>query len=613
MRSDGHEGLSIEIKTPGKGVTARHLQYRHVIAIPPVWAAFLYRNRSNRDLCVLCVGMEDPKRRRSQVLRTRMPRFFVAFLLSVISLSLFVLKAPTASAATSCVNIAVIHRSTHLVFLWRVIPRSTSVETIDGKRVIRIVPRHRVHVWRHVVRIVHGKREIQNVPVKVRRVFSIVEHKTVCTTIPPPTATLSINTSSLPSTGGSVVLSFSSTNATTCSLSSTPVLWSGANPATVNCNGTYDASVASDTSQQQWAITFSATNSAGESVTSTQTLTEVAPPPPPPPPPPTATLSINTSSLPSTGGSVVLSFSSTNATTCSLSSTPVLWSGANPLAVNCNGTYDASVASDTSQQQWAITFSATNSAGQSATSTQTLTQVAPSSAPATTTLTQSQNWSGYVVPSSSSLVTQTSGEFTVPTLDCAATPNADVGIWVGTGGTGNAALLQTGVASSCVNGAQQDYGWWEEVPSNPNNAVNFTGFTVSPGDVIEASVFQMNTGAWETSVDDLTTGLTGIMRTGDGWGVSTGGSTGSFTPQGSTVGLSYSGAYTGEWIVEDPESNGSLATFADYGTVSFTNLTTSISSWSLTPGEGYEIVQANTVISTPSSPSNGAFSVTYTG
>ncbi|HVB00371.1 MAG TPA: G1 family glutamic endopeptidase [Acidimicrobiales bacterium] len=271
------------------------------------------------------------------------------------------------------------------------------------------------------------------------------------------------------------------------------------------------------------------------------------------------------------------------------------------------------MASDTSQQQWAITFSATNSAGQSATSTQTLTQVAPSSAPATTTLTQSQNWSGYVVPSSSSLVTQTSGEFTVPTLDCAATPNADVGIWVGTGGTGNAALLQTGVASSCVNGAQQDYGWWEEVPSNPNNAVNFTGFTVSPGDVIEASVFQMNTGAWETSVDDLTTGLTGIMRTGDGWGVSTGGSTGSFTPQGSTVGLSYSGAYTGEWIVEDPESNGSLATFADYGTVSFTNLTTSISSWSLTPGEGYEIVQANTVISTPSSPSNGAFSVTYTG
>jgi hypothetical protein len=158
-------------------------------------------------------------------------------------------------------------------------------------------------------------------------------------------------------------------------------------------------------------------------------------------------------------------------------------------------------------------------------------------------------------------------------------------------------------------------GWWEEYPSNPNYSANFANFPVSAGDVIEASVYEGSNGAWETRVNDLSTGLSGIMITGDGWGVYSDGSGSSFLEQGSTAGLSYSGGYTAEWIVEDPEAAATATpeSFADYGTVTFSDLTTSLSSWSLTSSEAVEIMQGNTVLSTPSPPSTDGFSVSYTG
>jgi Peptidase A4 family len=233
---------------------------------------------------------------------------------------------------------------------------------------------------------------------------------------------------------------------------------------------------------------------------------------------------------------------------------------------------------------------------------------------------QSSNWSGYVEPSSS-LVTNVVGSWTVPTLNCSDTPNAGASTWVGIGGqtwpTGgtSGALLQTGITDQCVNGAQQDYGWFELVPSIPNTAKEFRNFSVSPGDAITASVYQGTSGAWETKVDDLTSGLSGIMVTGEGWGVApdaTGGQT--FPLQGSTTGLSYSGGYTAEWIVEDfVGSTGSVVPLANYGTVTFTNLQTSLTSWSLTSADAWSIAQGGTTLSTPSAPSTAGFSVSYTG
>src|ERR1700731_1347743 len=157
------------------------------------------------------------------------------------------------------------------------------------------------------------------------------------------------------------------------------------------------------------------------------------------------------------------------------------------------------------------------------------------------------NWSGYVFPSSS-ILTETSAKWTVPTLNCADTANADSSTWVGIGGFGwstggnSGVLLQTGTDDGCVNGAQRDYGWWELYPSTPNHSQPFSSFTVSPGNSMEAYVYQQSNGAWVTQLDNLTTGLSGTMITGGGWGVAPTGAR--FTYQGTTSGLTYSGGYT---------------------------------------------------------------------
>lgn len=253
--------------------------------------------------------------------------------------------------------------------------------------------------------------------------------------------------------------------------------------------------------------------------------------------------------------------------------------------------------------------------GLSTGSTTTTTPTTTTSAPSVTT---SPNWSGYVVPAAT-IITEASGEWTVPTLNCAATPNGGGSIWVGIGGykwpTGGTSgeLLQTGVEIQCLDGTQQDSGWYEWYPSTPNIPENFgSRFPVSSGDSIKASVYQLGDGAWVTRIDDLTTGLSGWMVSGVGWGVGED-SAGSFSEQGTAPAASYSGGYTAEWVVEDNGPSGSPVPFADYVTVAFTNLTTSLSSWSLTPAESIAIFQDGALLSQPSVPSNDGFSVSYTG
>jgi uncharacterized repeat protein (TIGR02543 family) len=235
----------------------------------------------------------------------------------------------------------------------------------------------------------------------------------------------------------------------------------------------------------------------------------------------------------------------------------------------------------------------------------------------------SVNWSGYVVPSSSALVTDAEGDWTVPTLDCADTPEGQVSIWIGIGGeqwsTGgdSGALLQTGIDLSCNDGFQDDVAWWEVVPATPNVEQDFTNFSVSPGDQIQTSVFETTTGAWETEVSDLDTGLSAYMITGESWGVGPT-STGEFAIQGSSAGYSYDGGYTAEWIVEDPEEGsanpgGQLYPFANFGSVTFGDLRSSFSSWSLTPSEEWGIVQAGVTLAAPTSSTSDGFTDSYTG
>jgi hypothetical protein len=177
----------------------------------------------------------------------------------------------------------------------------------------------------------------------------------------------------------------------------------------------------------------------------------------------------------------------------------------------------------------------------------------------------SSNWSGYVVPSTAGVFTEVGGTWTVPSLDCAESPNAAMSIWVGIGGwawsngTSSGDLLQTGIEDQCINGVQVDDGFTEKVPSNPDHSVQFRNFPVLPGNTIQATVYQSTTGAWATRIDNLSTGLSGVLVVGVGWGVLPDGGTGTFSLQGTATGLTYSGGYSAEWIVEDPTDGTSSA------------------------------------------------------
>jgi hypothetical protein len=230
----------------------------------------------------------------------------------------------------------------------------------------------------------------------------------------------------------------------------------------------------------------------------------------------------------------------------------------------------------------------------------------------------SANWSGYVVPSSDP-VTEVSGEFTVPKLDCRRTSNSGESMWVGIGGAGGATgdLLQTGVRSNCILGSQDvNPGWWAEFPAY--RETDFDSRFVSASDSIRATVSRNSDGSWTTRLDDLSTGVSGVMSTGGSYGtISDSSPTVWLDKEGSAAHVSYSGGYTAEWILEDfYQGNGELATLADFGSVAFTALTTSLPSWGLSGDEQVGIGdQDGRLWAAPSGPdsSGRGFSVSYTG
>jgi Peptidase A4 family len=214
-------------------------------------------------------------------------------------------------------------------------------------------------------------------------------------------------------------------------------------------------------------------------------------------------------------------------------------------------------------------------------------------------------------------MTAVSGQFTVPTLNCSRTPNAGESEWVGIGGNGGSSgdLLQTGVVSDCRGGVQYDnVGWWEEYPQYPE--IDFKTMSVSPGDQIAASVYRASDGTWVTRVDDLTTGVSGVMNSGNAWGTILDSNPSTwYVREGNASTVSYAGAYTAEWIVEAyGTSGGGQTQLADFGTIAFTNVKTSLPSWSLTTNEAVGLGDKNGyLLAAPSAPQGDGFSVAYTG
>jgi hypothetical protein len=280
--------------------------------------------------------------------------------------------------------------------------------------------------------------------------------------------------------------------------------------------------------------------------------------------------------------------------------------------VRCNGSYGTSLQAASFAVGWRLTFRARNARGQVAVVRRRLVMHAPPFA-------VSPNWSGYILRPGTA-VTEASGQFTVPTLNCADTSDAAMSTWVGIGGAGSGTgdLLQTGVRSNCVGGVQlEDAGWWELIPPLPEE--DFNSMSVSAGDSMRATVWQNADGSWSTRLDDLTTGISGLMTTGNGYGtILDANPTVWLDEEGSTVGLAYSGADSAEWIAEDFEdaSTQTLVPLADFSSVTFTGLTTSLPSWGLTSDEQVGIGDANGYLwaaPTAADSSGKGFSVNYTG
>ena len=174
---------------------------------------------------------------------------------------------------------------------------------------------------------------------------------------------------------------------------------------------------------------------------------------------------------------------------------------------------------------------------------------APVESPGLTSL----NWAGYVLTGQAGGYQGIGGQWTVPTLNCTVTPNGSTADWLGVNGYDSAsALFQTGTSSGCQNGRQVNSAWWTD------EALGYAEqnlFSVSAGDIVRAQVYQSQSGNWVYSITDVTASRSSLSTE------------------------SYSGGATSaEWIAEDPESlsSGNLYQLADFGTVTFTNLTLTV-------------------------------------
>ncbi|KZT03722.1 uncharacterized protein LAESUDRAFT_814569 [Laetiporus sulphureus 93-53] len=206
----------------------------------------------------------------------------------------------------------------------------------------------------------------------------------------------------------------------------------------------------------------------------------------------------------------------------------------------------------------------------------------------------SSNWAGAAYAESSGTFTAVTGEFTVPTP---SVPSGSSGgsysaaAWVGIDGdTCDNAILQTGVDFTVDESGSTSFDAWYEW--YPDYAYDFSGISISAGDVIKATVTASSTTSGTAVIENLTTGQT------------------------VTEDLTSSYALceeNAEWIVEDYEEGDSLVAFADFGTVTFTNaVATEASGSTVGPDDATLIdIEQNNKVLTSVSVSSSEVVVTY--
>lgn len=199
----------------------------------------------------------------------------------------------------------------------------------------------------------------------------------------------------------------------------------------------------------------------------------------------------------------------------------------------------------------------------------------------------SSNWAGAVLIGTG--YTSVTGTFTVPTPTSAGSGSAWVGIDGDTCGT---AILQTGIDWT-KSGSSITYDAWYEW--YPDYAYDFSGIALSAGDTVTVTVTASSKTGGTAVIENVTTGKTVTHK---------------FSGEGSEGDLC---EYNAEWIVEDFESGGSLVSFADFGTVTFTGASAIKSGTSVgtTGATIIDIEQDGTVLTDCSVPSSSSVKCVY--
>lgn len=212
----------------------------------------------------------------------------------------------------------------------------------------------------------------------------------------------------------------------------------------------------------------------------------------------------------------------------------------------------------------------------------------------------SDNWSGAVLtaPPAGQTFNAVSGRFVVPTPKAPSSGSGtwSASAWVGIDGdTYGNAILQSGVdftvtvdGDSTSTSFDAWYEWY------PDYAYDFS-IAISAGDTIAISVASSSSSAGTVTLENVTTGKT-VSK--------------SLTAPSSSSDL---GGQNAEWIVEDYESDGSLVSLANFGTVTFTDAVAKTSSESLgtTDATIIEIESGNTVLTDVTIPSSSEVRIVY--
>ncbi|CAG8947881.1 unnamed protein product [Penicillium salamii] len=205
----------------------------------------------------------------------------------------------------------------------------------------------------------------------------------------------------------------------------------------------------------------------------------------------------------------------------------------------------------------------------------------------------SSNWAGAVLIGTG--YTAVTAEFTVPTpkLPTGASSSEQycASAWVGIDGdTCSTAILQTGI-DFCIQGSSVSYDAWYEW--YPDYAYDFSGISISAGDVIKLTVDAKSKTTGTAVVENVTTGKS-VTHTFNG------GVDGDLCE------------YNAEWIVEDFESNGELVPFVDFDSVTFTSASATKGGSSVGPSGAtlIDIRQSSSVL-TSSSVSRNSVTVNY--